>query len=300
MASKIRPHAKTTHAVVLVAVLGSAAILAATVLMHSVALQSHINRTTHNNNRTADTEVVHCILYDRPPRTGSTTISTALNACLTDKYYARASAMHRSERAGVVTRLCSFKRSHRAAVRSHLSMTQDDVALLRAQCSRLLYVTSISPMWRRLASWSKYSMGSGHGNRTVNTRAVVAALRTKDFAEQERFLEAYPYTDLHANVSEEHRLAPDYVIRADRLIDDTVALLRALGCHHVPTSENVHMDAEQYDDGDSDDDGDEEVQRTLRQVGENMTLIFADRRYLDANRIADENNTRALQMAELF
>lgn len=103
-------------------------------------------------------------------------------------------------------------------------------------------------MRARLESGVKYSLQEKHGNNSVRPLAVLNAIARRDFAEDELYLEGYPYYDEAAalrnvhvgTASEAERLVPNYVIRSDSLIEDTRRLLRALGCSNEPKSENVH------------------------------------------------------------
>lgn len=241
-------------------------------------------------NRTdADKAPIRCFLYDRPPRTGSTTISTALMDCLRASDFAIASASRREDRPLVISRMLAARRPNRAAVRAHLAVSSRDVDAIRHGCDSFFYVTSCSPMWRRLASWMKYSLGDGHGNRTVQLEGVVSALQSRNFSDNERFLEAYPFTE--ESFEERHRLLPDYVIRSHALLNDTIELLSALGCRNFPTSENVHV--LQSVDTDL-------LERKLEDVGRNMSLVFSDRRYKQLLQRAEQNNHRGLDLARQF
>lgn len=179
-----------------------------------------------------------CFIYDRPPRTGSSTISDALETCLRGKDYVLAYARTQEERQFVVSHMLQFRRTTRGAVHSHVYMNQNDTTFIRQVCDIVLYVTSTNPMIRRIVSQVKYSLFEGHGNASVSTSDVISALQTRDFTKYEEFLERYPYVYQEVNVR--NQLIPDYIIRATQLEYDLTRLLRALRCRDKLESQNVH------------------------------------------------------------
>ena len=182
----------------------------------------------------------HCVFYDRPPRTGSTTIADALETCLISKGYELTKAVNRSMRSEVVSRMVESEEMRIGAVKGHLKMVLEDVTALRRKCDRLLYITSVRPMRERLASSVKYGLFKGHGNKTIKSDAFETALDGAiSLEKQEVYLEHYPYIR-DPVPSLKQRLRPSYIIRPEELMHDTVRLLRSLSCSNTPSVDNVH------------------------------------------------------------
>lgn len=251
---------------------------------------------------------MRCLLYDRPPRTGSTTISIVLDACARTRGLRSERVMTPGGRTRAISHMLRplvAARRGAASVRAHLTLARGDAARLRGACGVLLYVTSARRMARRLLSQLKYGSFDGHGNSSLSVGALASSLRRRSLDRlhaQEAFLEAYPYPPLKPGQDklQGDRLVPDYVIRQDRLEEDVRALLRALRCDELQLShDNVHSvvaansSALNDDDVDDDDDGDDE--KVLRRV--ETLMVKGDQRFRELDALAVKRNARGLQIA---
>lgn len=183
-----------------------------------------------------------CIIYDRPPRTGSTTIGSSLRKCLAPKGYAQGRGG--AERGMFVRNMLETDSRLGAVLTRHMYMKQDDVDMIRAQCQKVLYVTSTARMKDRLWSAAKYKLRGGNGNVTVSgekMRAKVVANLKKD-TRNVAFLESYPWLgEGEKEMLVADKLEVDYVVRKERMAEDLGRLLQAFGCGGKFESENMHV-----------------------------------------------------------
>lgn len=232
-----------------------------------------------------------CFLYDRPPRTGSTTIFHALRNCtvLHHGFAALRSPQLQDEYAVVDRMLRLLQGPRRSLVEKHAKLARPALAALRARCRRLLYVTSCRPMRERLWSRQKYRAVPGNVNSTLTDADHDHALKKlRTDTRNEPFLEAHPYLErgeIPAELEDAERLVPDYVIRNGqhgKFTEDLQKLLAALGCdpHFTPT--NVH---------ESDRD---------REVVKGIKLKLGDKIYKKLVNIAEAKNEMGLEKARQF
>lgn len=177
-----------------------------------------------------------CIFYDKPPRTGSTTIARALYPCLESKGYTGITTPISSlERIEVISDMLSHPGYKKSAVRKHVTVTPEQVRELWNNCNRLLYITSTRSMKERIWSKAKYRMTPKHRSSNLteeeSAKALQFALRDKNTEED---LEQYPFSESSMDIE------PDYVIRADHLNEDLNRLLQNLQCPLNYTDKNVH------------------------------------------------------------
>lgn len=177
-----------------------------------------------------------CIFYDKPPRTGSTTVARALYACLQSKGYTGITTPISSlERDEVIPDMLSHPGYKKSAVRKHVTVTPEQIRQLWNSCNLLLYITSTRSMKERIWSKAKYAMTPKHRSSNLteeqSTRALRLALEDNKTEEE---LEQYPFSTSSTDIE------PDYVIRADSLNDDLNRLLRSLKCPVEYTDRNVH------------------------------------------------------------
>lgn len=216
------------------------------------------------------TDATWCVMYDKPPRTGSTTILNALRRCWTSHHYDLRNRKRRKKlsssssssslsfvelslepgrREGMINR-------YYAIAGNHFSMTRNDIQLIRRRCTHLLYVTSTREMRGRIISRAKYELSKAKVNKntTLSTRRMEKAMRRaiRKAEETERRLERYPFRRAAY-------LAPDYVIRYQTLGQDLALLLRAFNCSTKIGSRNVHsVENENEEESTEDEDGNEE------------------------------------------
>lgn len=224
---------------------------------------------------------VSCVFYDKPPRTGSTTVANVLAKCMHMKGYTAINAPISSlEKNEVVSNMLEKTGYKKSATRKHVMISDDDIRSLQTQCHRLLYVTSTRPMVERIASAAKYTMTRNHGNSTLTKQQYVSAMK-KASADNttEHVLEKYPFTGKMS-------IEPNYVIRSEFLTRDFDILLHNLGCDINYYDSNVHEAP--YGS---------EVER---QLSKGMGLSHGDARHKYLNRLANKRNSKGALMAKLF
>ena len=86
-----------------------------------------------------------CLLYDRPPRTGSTTIGSSLFRCFKSRFAQPASADLQNSNL-LVRNLLRLRSRKLMLVSKHLHLSRDDVLNLRRECRYLLYISSCRAM----------------------------------------------------------------------------------------------------------------------------------------------------------
>lgn len=186
-----------------------------------------------------------CVIYDRPPRTASTTIGNALEKCLGPLGYEQPEWHSFDGRSLLVHNMLHLPFERVALLSRHFYMNLTSVQELRAGCSSLFYITSTAPMKERLWSLVKYRQIANHGSASLNETQLLAAIQDlRKETVQIEVLNAYPYLEAHetpTNRSEIDPITPDYVIRKKNLNEDLSKLLRAFGCESRFASDNVHQ-----------------------------------------------------------
>lgn len=221
-----------------------------------------------------------CVLYDRPPRTGSTTVSSALSTCLRKRGFVVNSFVKPDIRDTSIARGLglitsngkSSTRSDRtydyAIVVSHVWMTEEDIQLLRENCGEVMYITSTAPMWERVWSAAKMvSVKERNGNTRLDRGMLDNAAKwlSESNRPYARFYDVYPWIRLtgpqrlredgkhmeeiphqYEQVHIHPPFHPDFIIRKESLLADLGSLLIALGCKKLqPRSTNVHQELDQ-------------------------------------------------------
>lgn len=217
---------------------------------------------------------VKCVIYDRPMRTASTTITASLNSCFSSLGW----TIDRHHLGNNRSRCIEFElqkgRPPYAMIKGHKWLTAEGVHLLRATCTHLIYITSTAPLWEQV--WSAAKMLSNvrtNGNSTLDSNQLEAALSWIELYGREyaRLYEAYPhirltkpleiqpdgrYPDLPPSFEREQispEFVPDYVIRKPNLLQDLPPLLKSFGCEStIGEAKNVH--SIRLDSGDIEND----------------------------------------------
>lgn len=260
-----------------------------TTLVHQASVENGAD--DGNPNRASDPATagvgkiaVRCVLYDRPPRTGSTTVSNALATCLRKRGFkvnsfvrpdvrntsiARGLGLHPPSSADDASDQARMRRDY-ALVATHVWMTQDDVDLLRDHCEHVVYLTSAAPMWERVWSAAKMvSVKERNGNTKLDSGMLHRAAEWLNRSDRPyaQFYNVYPWIrltgpqrmrddgkhmeeipHLYEPVAIDPPFHPHFVIRKDALLDDLAALLAALGCKRLqPRSTNVHRELDRAD-----------------------------------------------------
>ena len=185
-----------------------------------------------------------CFIYDKPPRTGSTTIGIALRKCLSQQGFKQPSLVLRSQRSEVTGMLLGLEALRVGTISRHLRLDGTDVARLRRECGRVAYVTSCKPMRARLWSAAKYHFQDRLGNSSLSGAEKTRAVQIVELDRwKERYLEAYPYLNAEDEpnlTAVGQRLEADYVVRAENMDEDLGRLLKVLGCGGQFQNRNVH------------------------------------------------------------
>ncbi|PXF48967.1 hypothetical protein BWQ96_01309 [Gracilariopsis chorda] len=186
-----------------------------------------------------------CVIYDRPPRTASTTIGNALEKCLEPLGYEQPDWQGMDGRSLMVLNMLRLPFERVSLLARHFYMNSTSLLELRTGCDALFYITSTAPMKERLWSLVKYRQVTKHGNSSLNETQLFAALQDlRKETVQIEVLNAYPYLQTHEtpiNRSTIDTITPDYVIRKSQLNEDMSKLLRAFGCETRFVSENIHL-----------------------------------------------------------
>ncbi|CAN8077081.1 unnamed protein product [Agarophyton chilense] len=233
----------------------------------ALLLDENPSLSTRNTSKLPDlpsspAEHLTCVVYERPPRTGSTTIGEALERCLLHLGYKQPVWKGFQARSMVISDMLQQPYERVMAVTRHFYMNGTALRQLRNRCESLLYITSTATMKQRLWSLVKYRQLQTHGNTSLSKEQVQLAIEElKREKAQIKILNSYPY--LYSNgtavdVEGDERIVPDYVIRKSMLVDDVSDLLHAFGCSSRVISQNVHrarhdevLDAIDIDDNDS-------------------------------------------------
>lgn len=266
--------------------------------------QLHLQDNTDKNS--IYSKATHCILYDRPPRTASSTISKALVQCMRQKQYKRAPSFseNRSRRPSVIRAMLSLASTTKASITAHITISSNDINNIQNTCEKFLYISSCAPMHKRIISQIKYGLNANeHGNSTIVIKELLKAVQRRSdekIEEQEQFLEMYPFSD---NEKEKYKtFQPDYVIRQSNLIHDLRILLDALGCEHVSVeNENVH-EVEVAGIGKRTERQiavENEIKMVMRERIESL-MTMDDRRFENMLKIVYEQNDIGLLKAKLF
>ena len=228
-----------------------------------------------------------CILYDRPPRTGSTTISMNLRSCVKSKGYALARSYGGSQMEYGIRYMLNSSSDKLAAVSSHVCISREDIERLKKRCGTLLYISSTSPMKKRMFSELKYRMQSHNGNSTITEDHLnrIRLIVKRGTEQMEASKEKYPYCSSPVAKKPPFALKPDYVIRAEYM-DDFQTLLEALGCPGYFKSSNVHTAS--FD------------KAKQEEILNSITLRQNDRTHKELTMLAETNNDQGLEKALLF
>lgn len=255
--------------------------------------------------RLATTEASHCIVYDKPPRTGSTTIASALRPCMARKGYQSLPPGPPMTWYSYMQRFVDMDAPRRAAVSSHMHVTVSEMHQLPHSCPTLLYISSTRPVAERVLSAIKYETFSGHGSRNITSSVISKIVKRtpKDELQKREFsLEQYPYLRQQPvrflpenKVFEHDRLQPDYVVRDTHFLHDFHALLDALRCPRPSKAyTNEHTIVQQGREGNNKSHP-KSADRLLEKI--KRVMILGDLRYNQLLKLAEHRNQRGLQLA---
>ena len=275
--SKHKPRPLLSIAVVLV--------IASALILHFSFYAFSIRRITAQFMKTPFTGTAKCILYDRPRRTGSTTISRKLRYCTREKEYTRTGGFRPDKRDYAVRYMLNSSDDKLALVGPHICISRADIKRLKNRCGSLLFISSTTPMKDRLLSSLKFRMISQSGNSTITEDHLsrMQAILNRSMEEEERIEEKYPYCNNPLPIKPNYALQPDYVIRSEHMSEDFPPLLKALGCSPDFQTNNVHT-----------------TSVDMKDLSNKIKLKYADRSHIALSKLAEMNNARGLEKALLF
>lgn len=266
----------------------------------------NFSQQAHFNLRLFSFKATRCVVYDRPPRTGSTTMASALRPCFIAKGYQMLPPGPPRTWYTYMQRFLEMNAPRRAAVGSHMFVTATEMQQLRQVCPTLLYISSTRPVAERVLSVIKYESFSGHGKRNITSSVISKILKDipeEDLQKREYSLENYPYLRMQPQrylpenkVLEHDRMEPDYVVRDTHFQQDLEAILDALGCPHPAESHaNEHTVVRQRGDDGLVKAHNKAADRLLARV--KRVMILGDFRYNQLLEIAERRNPIGLQLA---
>lgn len=245
-----------------------------------------------------------CLIYDKPPHTASSTTAFALESCWVKQLRASTVITRSSQGAlydpHVILSAVKIDAPIVAVYRRHLSISDDDIHLLKASCRRLFYVTSSRDMKGRLISYVKMRLS---GNKTSHNGTVPVKRLMKyrswvkrGVKKEEHKLELYPF---EGNLA----LLPNYVVRYDHISEDLSNLLHNFGCEPNFTSTNIHDFATKkrpplsptHQDGPA--SSGLTANEKILNFFDNLPVQFGDKTYKRLTRRAEETNQLGLRRA---
>lgn len=213
-----------------------------------------------------DSRTAVCLMFDRPPRTGSTTALYTLYSCWGKTQ--RFQVVSKFSKAGVAKTFLKSPLKHVASVGYHhhwFNETETD-EIIRG-CGELFYVTSTRAEAGRIFSRVKQRISSAAGfdtrtNSTLNSEASLMAWNM--FQSQLKSAMAGAKSDLAGEFwfypfSSQRIIWPDYVVRYEHYSDDMSKLLQAFSCPEKIQTQNVHGMLAGPQEGDTNND--ENVER---------------------------------------
>lgn len=230
-----------------------------------------------------------CLLFDKPPRTASSTVTFALGACWLRRWRLQAPHDVKPQQPfnQSIDWMLDLPSPFVAHYRRHVELSPENMDAITHRCDNFFYVTTTRSMRGRLRSFAK--MSSGGGNLTSRNATVVLARLKKDRAvllqrarEEEARYEQYPFKVRGTAIP------PDFVIRYDQIEDDLPRLLRAFGCDGAFNTTNTHriVDEEGLEVG---DDAVSFIDKASRR---------GDRRHNNLTAHANSQNDQGLYLAK--
>lgn len=262
----------------------------------SIGVLTRDVRNPRFNTKTEDSGPEICLVYDRPPRTGSSTAGRAFQECWDKLYFNIVNKKRLADDADTIQTLVKSG-PFVAATSYHFIITADDLVSLTTRCKNLFYVTSTRQLRERiistaLGSVEKHTFTFADNVTLREDEIPVAMSIANQRAESiERKLESYPYRRT------EERITPDYIIRYQNFSEDLAAILQAFGCSGSFESVNIHIlgDKSQLSESSEQDDVNSANKR-LQNMQFNLTQN--DNRHTEMSKLAELVNSRGLVKAQ--
>lgn len=249
----------------------------------------------------------HCVIYDKTPRTGSSTVSGALRSCLRSSLeFSFPTITSKVDYDRMISHTLNWTSDRVALAGTHFKMPPEEIIQFRRSCRWMFYITSTRPMTERIASRAKSFVSSGktYMNTSLSTaqmkEAWDRAIKMIDEGEDEKRMERYPFDGWV--------LSPDYIIRSDYFRGDLSDLLQAFNCSGSFYSKNMHAledDNSTETSNNSSDSSDSEDDSASLDIDESETLVdfdnlpirLRDKRHKRLTLLAQKQNERGLEKA---
>lgn len=204
-------------------------------LIFTLAVMGNLSRAGARSVRSTYAHEL-CLVYDKPKRTGSTTIARSLFKCWNGKYGIEPRQKTEDPRKAT-SEMLQLKQPIVAHSLRHILFSDQDCTDILTNCRNVFHITSTRTMKSRLASFAKVvSLQSEKGrNFSVakqNLKDAVALLLRFGHTLEDRYEKGVYFG--------ERRIDVDYVIRHEFFEDDLSALIKAFGCDSRIESTNVH------------------------------------------------------------
>lgn len=202
--------------------------------MHTASLSFRLQVESHGEGQKFKHEL--CLIYDKPKRTGSTTIARALHACWSKHHHFEPTKV--SKNPNVATeQMLKLNQSIVAHSLHHIVFSDDDCKEIETQCRQVFHVTSTRRMNARILSYAKvtalkYKKGRNYTIGSDDLKYVLKSIITDGHIIERRY-EKGVYEGVR-------RIPMHYVIRNDDLQDDLEVLLRTFACAPVIKRVNTH------------------------------------------------------------
>lgn len=270
-------------------------------------LSGHDRPTNFSEFEKGDDRHTWCLLYDKAPRTGSTTVARSLENCW--KSIRGIDITNRDERfdTGITMLLETPYRQVTALVGSHFTISISDTTAMQSKCENVLYFTSTRTMSERLWSEAKYFVSEATAKRNtslaVDDVPLVWFTLFERLYESELYLENYPFVKSYKNPGTFSRnlidqmIVPSYVIRTEHMYRDLSFLLKAFQC----SDENIRVTNMPTVEGKKDEKAsfgasDNEFQNTPKNLS-SIPLRFDDYRNKYLLQLAESVNEYGLLSA---
>lgn len=248
-----------------------------------------------------------CLIYDKPPRTGSTTVSRSLREC----WKSIPGFVIRNRKNLATDTISDFLTppyyKFAALVGSHFFMTPTDVSNLRSKCLRTVYITSTRTMSERLWSEAKHIASHAYhlSNSSITSKDLPQAwtIVNEKLAQSELYFEKYPFVTSFSNFGTFSKntvkiLSPAYIIRTEHLSEDVFQLFKAFRCgeqnYKVMNMHTMKLPEVDQDTRSTNSNVFQNVPKNLSDI----PLKFGDYRHSHLLNLAKKINSEGLAIAE--
>lgn len=249
---------------------------------------SHIYHDNFENHFNKGATHSKCLIYDKPPRTASSTISRSLRTCWTSQNYSIFHSTYDTPFNATLSEMLNTTSDRIGISGVHFGMLPDQIEALYHECESVMYITSTRSMGPRIASAAKYKVSQArvYLNTTLNHTQMEEAWNISveiiNEEQVERRLENYPFDG--------REIQPDFVVRNDHLQSDLADLLSAFNCSVSVRSKNLHV----YE---SEEESDDEIPQFDFKK---LSIKLGDARHKKLVTLAKHHNQQGLERARFF